>query len=60
MANIIDYLQWRGEIPVSCLPLGEVDALVLSYMAYRPFDGMAGASFAEDIRLGDAAAALLE
>lgn len=60
MANIIDYLQWRGDIPVSCLPLGEVDALVLSYMAYMPFDGLAGASFAEDIRLGDAAAALLE
>ena len=60
MANITDYLQWRGDIPFSCLPMGEVDALILSYMAYMPFDGLVGPSFETDMRLGDAAAVMME
>lgn len=40
MANIIDYIAWRGDIPLDQVPLGEVDALILSYLAYMPFDGI--------------------
>ena len=40
MANIIDYVQWRGDIPLAQVPFGAVDALVLSYLSYMPFDGL--------------------
>lgn len=38
MANIIDYIAWRGDIPLIQVPLGEVDGLILSYLAYMPFE----------------------
>ncbi len=61
MANIIDYVRWRGDIPLEQVPLNAVDALVLSYLAYMPFDGLADASFGgEGVRLADAAKQLLD
>ena len=61
MANLIDYVLWRGDIPFSQVPLGEVDALVLSYLSYMPFDGMVGEEFSADgAMLSDAAAYFLE
>ena len=60
MANIIDYVHWRGDIPVWQVPLGEVDALILSYLAYMPFDTIVPASFdAEPVLLSDAAKEIL-
>ena len=61
MANIIDYVQWRGDIPLDQVPVGAVDALVLSYLAYMPFYGLADESFeGEGMLLADAAEKLLE
>ncbi|MBQ7784951.1 MAG: DUF2974 domain-containing protein [Clostridia bacterium] len=61
MADIIDYVRWRGDIPMYQVPLGEVDALVLSYLSYMPFDGIVSGSFGgKGVRLGDACAQLLE
>ena len=61
MANIIDYVLWRGDIPFSQVPLGEVDALVLSYLSYMPFDGMVPKNFSADgAMLSDAAEYFLE
>lgn len=40
MANIIDYLQWRGDVPFDIDPFNEVDALVLCELVYAPFDGL--------------------
>ena len=37
MSNIIDYLEWRGDIPFSVDPFNEVDNLVLSMLAYGDF-----------------------
>ena len=39
MTNMIDYLKWRGDIPISkeC-PLNEVDSLILARISYFPFD----------------------
>lgn len=34
MANMLDYLAWRGDIPLSCAPFGDVDNLILSEFAY--------------------------
>lgn len=61
MANILDYIQWRGDIPVSNLPVGEVDALILSYLSYMRYEGLVSdAVQGEGLRVADAAAALLE
>jgi hypothetical protein len=40
MANIMDYLDWRADIPFSVDPYNEVDNLVFSTMAYIDFDGV--------------------
>lgn len=34
MANMIDYLVWRGDIPFSCSPFNDVDNLILASFAY--------------------------
>lgn len=34
MANIMDYLDWRGDIPFSVSPFGEVDSLVFSQFCF--------------------------
>ena len=61
MANIIDYLLWRGDIPLTQVPLGEVDSLILSYLAYMPFDGIVPAEVSgARTRLADAALILIE
>lgn len=60
MANMIDYIHWRGDIPLWQVPLGEVDALILSYLAYMPFDGIVPAQMtAPGVPLGDAAREVL-
>ena len=44
MANILDYLQWRGDVPFNIDPFNEVDALVLCELVYSPFDGLVPSS----------------
>ncbi len=43
MANIIDYLNWRGDLSFQQSPFNKVDALVLCRLAYIPFDGIVSA-----------------
>ena len=60
MANIIDYVLWRGDLPVAQVPLGEVDALILSYLSYMPMDGIVpGEDGGEPVTLRDAMIAML-
>ena len=40
MANILDYLKWRGDVPFDIDPFNEVDALILCELVYSPFDGL--------------------
>lgn len=40
MANISDYLDWRGDITFFQDPFNEVDNLILSELAYTDFDGI--------------------
>ncbi len=40
MANIIDYLKWRGDITFLQVPLNEIDSLILSRISYFPFDNI--------------------
>ena len=40
MANLIDYLAWRGEFPLSVSPWNEVDALLAAVLSYLNFHGL--------------------
>ena len=37
MSNIIDYIDWRGDISFDTSPVNEVDCLILSELAYLDF-----------------------
>ncbi len=40
MGNIFDYLDWRGDVPLSMDPFNEVDNLIFSMLVYVPFEGL--------------------
>ena len=40
MANIFDYLQWRGDLTLEQDEFNEIDNLILSRFSYFPFDGL--------------------
>ena len=40
MADMMDYLDWRGDVPFSASPFNEVDNLILSEVAYVDFEGI--------------------
>lgn len=40
MANMLDYLDWRGDVPFSADPFNDVDSLVLSEAAYVDYEGI--------------------
>ena len=42
MANLTDYLVWRGDITFDEVPLNVVDALMLSQVSYLNFQGIIG------------------
>lgn len=44
MANILDYLDWRGDITFEERPFNEVDNLILSVLSYLNFDGIVSGS----------------
>ena len=43
MANILDYIDWRGDLSFRERPFNDVDNLILSALAYTDFSGIAGA-----------------
>lgn len=40
MANIIDYIIWRGDLSFDVSPFNEVDNLILSELSYMNFEGI--------------------
>ena len=40
MGNIIDYLNWRGDLTFSQAPFNQIDALLLSSLSYADFGGI--------------------
>ncbi len=40
MPNLNDYLAWRGDLPISSVPLCEVDNLIFSILSYIDLDGI--------------------
>lgn len=40
MANILDYLEWRGDLTLAVSPFNEVDALLLAELSFINFEGI--------------------
>ena len=40
MANLFDYLAWRGDLDFSIVPPNGVDALIFSALSYINFSGI--------------------
>lgn len=40
MANLLDYLEWRGDLTLDESAFNEVDALILSWLSYAALDGI--------------------
>lgn len=38
MANILDYISWRGDLSFSAAPFNEIDSLILCQISYLNFD----------------------
>lgn len=38
MANLFDYVTWRGDLPLDQVPFNDVDGLALSQLSYVPFE----------------------
>lgn len=56
MANMLDYLDWRGDLPMEQQPFNVVDALILAQFSYIPCDKIVPDSFSESITIADTAA----
>lgn len=37
MANILDYIKWRGDLTLEQSEFNEIDSLILSRFSYLPF-----------------------
>ncbi len=55
MSNMLDYIAWRGDITFEENGFNEIDGLILSQIAYIPFDGIIPGDFSGKITLYEAA-----
>lgn len=55
MANVFDYLDWRGDLPFSASPFSPPDNLILSCLSYVHFGGIVGGVGEEPVSLHRAA-----
>lgn len=53
MNNIMDYLDWRGDLDFETSPFNEVDGLILSTITYAEFDHIVPSSFERQVLLRD-------
>ncbi len=42
MANVFDYLAWRGDLSFAAAPFCEVDNLILAMLSFMDYDGIVG------------------
>lgn len=48
MANMTDYLFWRGDLTFENVPFNEIDALILCQITYLHFDGLVSPDFCDE------------
>lgn len=58
MGTLFDYLQWRGDIPFTQVPVNQVDALIFSALSYIRFEGVLPEDSAHPVPLPVAAQVL--
>lgn len=51
MANLIDYVTWRGDLTFESSPFNKIDGLIFSQIAYMLVDGLVTEGFSEPITL---------
>ena len=54
MANLFNYLAWRGDLPLDKIPFCELDAAVLTRLSYLPLDVIVSADLTKKITLLEA------
>ena len=54
MPNILDYLDWRGDISFAADPFNEVDGLILAQLSYIIFDNILSDSFDTSMTIKEA------
>lgn len=59
MANLFDYLLWRGDLSFAQTPFCAVDGLILSALTYVHFESLVPEEAGSSVPLGDAAEAFL-
>ncbi len=57
MANIFDYIEWRGDLSIKNDPLNDADFLILSRLSYLPFDGIVSENMEDKITIAKSAEA---
>ena len=60
MANIVDYIKWRGDLPLSASPFNEVDNLIFSEFCYMDFKDIVSSGNENPISIYDVAVKLEE
>ena len=56
MANLFDYMKWRGDLPFSVSPMNDIDALIFAELSYVPFDDVRGCETEDGVTVFNAAA----
>lgn len=55
MADMFDYLNWRGDLSFQAVPFTSVDALILSSLVYLQMEGIVPEAMTDSVPLEDAA-----
>ena len=59
MADMFEYIKWRGDIRFSQVPPNEVDALILSALVYVRYEEVVSETLKDSMFLKDAAREIL-
>jgi len=60
MSNILDYIDWRGDLTVKQAPFNEVDSLILTQLSFMDLSGIAeGATLRHSVSLREAVVQVL-
>lgn len=54
MANLFDYLKWRGDLSFEQAPFNDIDSLILARLSYLPLDGIAPSAIEGEITVASA------
>ena len=45
MANMLDYIDWRGDITIDKSPFNDIDNLIFTQLCFIDFDGIVPVSY---------------